>query len=180
MSDATFSALLPTVPFRAGGQPLEVRPIVFRELRLVERALEGWALLITSGGDRVDAEAWEAFLLLMAGSCGQPPEWVKQLPEAEFEGLACLVLALNRELWDGPKGNSNDESLTWAQIAQRLVSHGHPWETLQNMTMGQIRAFLEACLRREREDLAMQITAASFSMADPKAVQKATRELRRG
>ncbi len=180
MSDATFSALLPTVPLRIGGRQLEVRPIVFRELRLVERAQAGWNRLLLSKGEELDGEAWEAFLQLLAGACGQPLAWIQELPEADFERLACLALALNREIWDAPKGREGDESLTWAQIAQRLVSHGHPWEALQNMTMGQIRAFLEACLRYERETLAMQITAASFSMAEPKTVQKATRELRRG
>jgi hypothetical protein len=178
--DTTLSALLPSVPLQVGGRQLEVRPIIYRELRLVERAMEGWTLLVASGGEQMDPEAWEAFLQLLAGACGQTVDQVKALEECDFERLACLVLAMNREIWDAPKGRGDDEPLTWAQIVQRLVSHGHPWEAVQNMTMGQIRSFLEACLRHERETLAMQITAASFSMAEPKTVQKATRELRRG
>jgi len=180
MADTTLSALFPAVPEVVGGERVEVRPVIVSELRLVERVLEGWAILIASGGETVSPESWDAFLSLVSSACGKPREWVVALPEEEFERLTCLVLALNRDIWDTPTSTDDQEPFTWAQIVQRLVKAGHPWDAVQGMTLGQVQAFLKEALRIEREELALDITAASFSMADGKAVAQATKELRRG
>jgi hypothetical protein len=180
MADTTLSVLFPGIPAMVAGERTEVRPILLRELRLVERVFEGWSILVASNGEQVDPEAWEAFLELMAGAWGKDKAQVKALEQADFESLVCLVLAINKDLWDPPKVDETQEAHSWAQIVQRLVKAGHPWESIMNMTLPQVKAFLEEGLRQERADLALDITAASFAMADGKTVQQVTKELRRG
>lgn len=180
MPDTTLSSLFPGVPTRILGERVEVRPIVFRDLRTVERVMDGWVQLVASGGESVDQEAWEDFQDLLASGCGKDRSWLARLPEDDFERLTSLALAVNRNIWDPPKNEQAGDSFTWAQIVQRLVEHGHPWESMQLLTLSQIRAFLEETFRSERESFARDITAASFSMVDGKTVQKVTKELRRG
>lgn len=180
MADATLTNLFPALPLRVGGERLSVRPVVFRELPLVDLAMRGWGALVVSGGVEVPTDAWDAFLDLLTGASGRSRAWVTSLPEEEFEKLASFALAINAELWDPDKGGGAEgDDLTWASITQRLITFGHSWESLQELTLSQLRAFLEESIRQEREQLARDITAASFSMADTNSVQKATRELRR-
>ena len=180
MTDTSLSILLPTVPSVIDGESVEIRPVTLLELRLVERVMEGWAALVATNGEHVVPEAWNALLDLLGGACGKDRTFVRGLDQPDFERLLCMVLAMNQDLWDPPKGDENCESHSWAQIIQRLVKAGHPWESIMSMTLPQVKAFLEEGLRQEREDLALDITAASFAMADGKTVQQVTKELRRG
>lgn len=179
MADTTLSILLPGVPLRVAGEWMEVRPVVLRELRQVERVFEGWAVLVASGGETLLPEAWDAFLELTAAAYGKDRAYLTRLAEADFEHLVSFVLAINKDLWDPPESADTD-IFTWSQIVQRLVKAGHPWDSIQNLTLPQVKAFLVEGLRQEREELAQGITAASFSMADGKTVQQVTKELRRG
>ena len=132
------------------------------------------------GWHQAPIPAWDAFWDLLAGASGRPLAWVTALPEEDFEKLASFALAINAELWDPDKGGGAEgDDLTWASITQRLITFGHAWDSIQDLTLSQMRAFLEESIRQEREQLARDITAASFSMADTNSVQKATRELRR-
>lgn len=180
MADGSLTSLFPTLPLRVGGERLYVRPVVFRELPLVDRAMQGWGAMVVSAGLTVPADGWDAFMDLLEGASGKPRAWVEALAEPEFEKLASFALAINRDLWDPDKGGGAEgDDLTWASITQRLISFGHSWESIQELTLSQLRAFLEESIRQEREQLARDITSASFSMADSASVQKATRELRR-
>jgi hypothetical protein len=180
MADASLSILLPGIPERVAGERVEVRPIVLRELRMVERVMEGWAVLVQSDGEVILPEAWDAFLDILGGAIGATRNTVLAYDQSDFQHLVCLMLAINKNIWDPEHSEVPSDSFTWAQIIQRLVKAGHPRESIMEMTLAQAKAFLEEGLRQEREDLAMDITAASFSMADGATVQKVTKELRRG
>ena len=181
MADTSLFTLFPTVPALVGGERVEVRPVILSELPLVERVLEGWRVLVATSGEVMPQESWDAFSDLLASACGKSREWVLALQSEDFERLSCLVLAQNRELWDGEAQESKgDDYFAWPQVVQRLVRHGHPWQQVQSLTLGQIRDFMAEALVIEREDLAQVITAASFAMADGSTVQKVTKELRRG
>lgn len=182
MADTSLNDLFPALPLEVGGERLSIRPVVFRELPLVQRVMEGWGQLVISGGALIPPDAWDTFLHLLASASGKPPGWVKELEPEAFEQLACFVLAINRELWDpeAPGGpGTDDDTLTWAAVVQRLAGHGHAWAAIQDFTLSQLRAFLAEAAHGDREQLAADILAASFSMADGNAVKKATRELRR-
>ena len=180
MPDTTLSALFPgRADHGSAGKRLRLRPVILAELPAVERVVEAWRLLVATGGDFLHSEGWEDFLELVAAAAGHPRAWLDQLSEEDFERLICLVLAANEEVWKPEIGKEPGEAFTWAQITQRLVEHGHAWDTLQGYTLTQARAFLGECFRLESETLAREIQAAAFSMADEKAVTKAVKELRR-
>lgn len=180
MTDTGLSALFPSCPMTAGGERLEVRPVILSELPQVERVLDGWRYLVASNGAVMDAEAWEAFLDLLASAACRTRPWLEALPESDFERLASLVLAINREIWDAEAPQRKGEEVQWPGIFQRLVAAGHPLEAIHRMTLAQARLFLVEAARLDRERLANDITAAAFSMADGKHVNKVLKELRRG
>ena len=175
---ATLSALYPAVPLQLGGERVQLRPVVLSELPAVEQVLEGWRVLIATRGEVLPQEAWDTFLDLLAAAVGRTSLWVRQLPEEDLERLICHALAVNAELFEDDSGDT--ETVNWASVAQRLVSHGHPLEAVGRMTLAQLRAFTEEALVTEREHLAAGVLAATYSMADEKSVKRALRELRRG
>ena len=175
---ATLSALYPAVPLQLGGERVQLRPVVLSELPAVEQVLEGWRVLIATRGEVLPQEAWDTFLDLLAAAVGRTSLWVRQLPEEDLERLICHALAVNAELFEDDPGDT--ETVNWASVAQRLVSHGHPLDAVGRMTLAQLRAFTEEALVTERENLAAGVLAATYSMADEKSVKRALRELRRG
>jgi len=177
--DTRLSALFPALPFMVGGERLQLRPVTLGELPAVERVVEGWRLLLATGGEFLHAEAWEDFLDLCAGAVGRDRAWLDQLSEEAFETLIGLVLAINEEIWK-PGPQPAGKAFSWPEITQRLIEHGHPFAAIQGYTLAQARAFLGECFRLEREALARAIQAAAFSMADGKTVVKAVKELTRG
>jgi len=179
-SDTTLSALFPSVPVTIGAERLQLRPVILAELPAVERVVEGWRLLVATGGDFANAEAWDDFVGLCAAAVSRDRAWINGLEEDDFDRLICLVLAINEEIWKPEVAKDSGEAFRWAQIIQRLVEHGHAWATIQTYTLPQARAFLGECFRMESETLARGIQAASFSMADQKSVSKALKELNRG
>ena len=179
MTDTTLSALFPGLPLLVAGERVFLRPITVAELPTVERVWEGWRHLIASGGEVLNAEAWEDLLSLLASASGRPVAWVKALEESEFEKLLSYVFALNSELFDPPKSDG-DATMTWAQIAQRLIQGGHQWETVKSYTLTQVRAFLEALVAQERDAYANDLIASSFAMVSPKDTQKIAERIRDG
>lgn len=180
MTDTGLSALFPSCPMTAGGERLEVRPVTLSELPRVERVMDGWRSLVASNGEVMDSEAWDAFLDLLAASVGKDRHWLESLTESDFENLACLVLSINREIWDPEAVQHGDAEISWPGIFQRLVAAGHPLEAIHRMTLAQARVFLIEAARLDRERLADDITAAAFSMVDGKQVSRVVKELRRG
>lgn len=180
MADSTLTTLFPAQPFMVGGERLLLRPVVLGELPQVERVAEAWRVMVATGGEVLDAEAWEDFLSLLAASVDRPVPWLESLDEATFEQLLCLVLAINENVWKPTEDEGEGEAMTWAEILQSLIEHGHDFETIQRYTVAQARAFLMQGFRREREALAQAVQASAFAMADSKSVQKVVKELRRG
>lgn len=180
MADGTLTTLNPALPLLVGGERVMLRPVLLSELPQVARVQEGWNLMKATGGQVLDAEAWEDFLQLLAAAAGKPVAWLEGLTEAQFEELFCLVIGINRDLWKESEGPASGEEMTWAEILQSLVEHGHAFESTQRYTVDQARTFLLQGFRREREALAQAIQAAGFAMADGKSVQKVVKELRRG
>ena len=180
MPDTTLSAILPSMPVKIGMERLLLRSVVIAELPVVERVIEAWRLLVATGGDFLHADGWEDFLDLCAAAVGRPSTWIDWLSEEEFEHLISLVLAANEDVWKTEATRNPGEPWSWAQIAQRLVEHGHTWDAIQGYTLPQARAFLMESLRLESEALAREIQASNFAMADPKDVNRAVKELRRG
>lgn len=178
--DTTLSTLFPSVPVTLGAERLQLRPVILAELPAVERVVEGWRLLVATGGDFANAEAWEDFVDLCAAAVGRSRTWIDALSEEDFEKLICLVLAINEEIWKPEITKERSEPFTWARIIQRLVEHGHNENSTQAYTLAKARALLGECFRLESETLARGIQAASYSMADPKSVSQAVKELNRG
>ena len=179
MTDTTLSALFPGLPLMVAGERVFLRPITVAELPTVERVWEGWRLLIASGGEFLETGAWADLIGLLASASAHPVEWVQALDEPSFERLLSYVFAVNGELFDPPNG-SGDDTMTWAQIAQRLIQGGHQWETVKTYTLAQVRAFVEALVVQEREAYANDLLAASFAMVDPKETHKIAERIRRG
>lgn len=177
--DTTLSALFPAVPLLVGKELLSIRPIVLAELPAVERVMGGWRKLIASGGEQVDPEAWSEFMTLLAGACGRSTAWFGKLSEEDFEELVATVIAVNDEVL-APGDQEGSETITWARIFSKLVTAGHSFAAIQGMTLGQARALLSEAERESRDQLANEILASSFAMADGKAVKEATEGLRRG
>jgi hypothetical protein len=146
---------------------------------VVGRLMEAWCHLVERAGQDLDPEVWEEFLDLLAACAGRPRAWVDALPGPDFERLVTLELALNEEIWRPCPGAGDAPAMTWAAIVQRLVEHGHPFESVRGLSLAQARAFLLESLRRERADLAAAIQAAGFSMSDGKTLQKVLKELER-
>lgn len=181
MSDTTLSSLFPSVPVLVGGERLCLRPIILRELPAVERVLEGWRLLVATGGNFAQAEAWQDVLDLTAASVGRSRPWLDQLSEADFEALICQVMSINEEIWrPRPAAKDEGKAFTWSQIVQCLVEHGHPFDAIQGYTLAQARTLLTECFRQESEAMARDIQSAAFSMASSESVDKAVKGLRRG
>jgi hypothetical protein len=181
MPDTTLSTLFPAVPIRIGGERVSLRPVVLGELPEVDRVVEAWRLLIATGGDVLDSEAWEDFLGLLCAAVDRPRAWLDALSESEFERLATTALAINEEIWKpSPSPGTGNVSMKWSEIFQRLISHGHPASVIKGYTLAQANAYLGECLKADREELAMNIQAAAFSMVDGKTVAGAVKELRRG
>lgn len=180
MSDTTLSALLPSVPVKIGTERVFLRPVIVAELPAVERVVDGWRLLVATGGDFLHAEAWGDFLDLCAAAAGRESGWIDTLSEEDLERLICHVLAINEDVWKPEITKERGEPFTWAQITQRLVEHGHAWEAIRGYTLPQARAFLGECFRLEREALARAVQAANYAMADPKSTNKTVKELLRG
>ena len=180
MPDTTLSTILPSMPVKIGMERLHLRSVIIAELPVVERVIEAWRLLVATGGDFLHADGWEDFLDLCAAAVGRPRAWIDGLSEEDFERLIALVLAANEDIWKTEATRSAGEPWSWAQIAQRLVEHGHTWDAIQGYTLPQARAFLMEALRMESEVLAREIQASSFSMASEKDVNRAVKELRRG
>ncbi len=88
-----------------------------------------------TGGQVLDAEAWEDFLQLLAAAAGKPVAWLEGLTEAQFEELFCLVIGIDRDLWKESEGPASGEEMTWAEILQSLVEHGHAFESTQRYTV---------------------------------------------
>jgi len=180
MTDASLFALLPAVPVVIDGERLCLRPVVIAELPAVERILEGWQQLVATGGNWLNAEAWEDVVDLCAAAVGRDRSWIDQISENDFERLISLVLAVNESIWKPEAKSHEGEDFSWAQIVQRLVEHGHSFDAIRGYTLSQARALLGECFRQEAECLARDIQAASFSMADQTSVEKAVKGLRCG
>jgi hypothetical protein len=125
----------------------------------------------------VDPDLGEDLDELLAGAAGRTVAWVKALPEAEYERLFSLALAINEDLFPGPKPETEGQ-LAWTQVVQRLLAKGHRMEDIQAYTLDQAGAFLKEVIRLESADLARAISAAPFAHA-PKEAARAVKELSR-
>ena len=180
MPDTTLSSLFPGYPLHVAGQRVFLRPVTVSELPAVDRVMEGWRIMIVSGGTVIDPDALLDLQELLASAAGRDLAWVRSLDEAAFETLFCHVIAINQaELFDPPECKGGD-TLTWAAIAQRLIQAGHPPTAVGDYTLAQVRTFLEAITAQEREAFANALVAASCSMADPKKVNEVAERIRRG
>lgn len=54
------------------------------------------------------------------------------------------------------RGETNDQSSTWFDSFQLLVSNGHSHESIMNMTYGAFKLYTEAVVKREKQDIATQ------------------------
>lgn len=179
MADSTLYALFPGVPLTIAGERLSVRPIVLSELPVAQRVIEAWGRLIMGG--EADLEAWADLQTLMGTAVGKSLVWVQSLGSDDFDRLLASLIAVNQEdLLVGEDGAGSHETVSWARVAQTLVSAGHTLDRVERMTLPQLRVLLGEADRALREQLARDITAASFSMSDGKTIQKVTRELRCG
>lgn len=179
MPDSTLTSLLPGLPLQVANRRIQLRPITVEELPAVERIWGGWVQLVATGGEELDSTAVDDLLALLGAASGQGTDWIKCLNEENFECVLSHALALNEEILTPPK-MENAESFTWAQIVQKLVQAGHPWESVKTYTLSQVRAFIEVVAEQEREAFADAIQAASFAMVAPQETQKVANNIRRG
>lgn len=52
------------------------------------------------------------------------------------------------------RGETNDQSSTWFDSFQLLVSNGHSHESIMNMTYGVFKLYTEAVVKREKQNIA--------------------------
>lgn len=52
------------------------------------------------------------------------------------------------------RGETNDQSSTWFDSFQLLVSNGHSHESIMNMTYGAFKLYTEAVVKREKQNIA--------------------------
>ena len=174
--------IFPEMPLQLGAHRLMLRPVILSELPKVQRVIDGWRHLIANGGASMDGLAWLDFCDLLAASCGKDLDFLTSLDSDQFDELASWVLAINEKLWKGddPKTKPDTTEFSWSTAIQCLISHGHTLESVSRLTLAQLEAYLIASAKEDRERLAMAIQAEAFSMADPKSIKSALKELRNG
>lgn len=172
--------IFPEMPLQLGAHRLMLRPVVLSELPKVQRVIDGWRHLIANGGASMDGLAWLDFCDLIAAACGKDLDFLTKLDTDQFDELASWVLAINEKLWKGDDAKPNATEFSWAMAVQCLISHGHTLDSVSRLTLAQLEAYLIASAKEDRERLAMAIQAEAFSMADPKSIKSALKELRNG
>lgn len=174
--------IFPGMPLQLGAHRLTLRPVVLCELPKVQRVIDGWRHLISTGGATMDGGAWLDFCDLLASSCGRDLDFLTSLEPEQFDELASWVLAINEKLWKGEDAKTKPDTtdFSWPMAIQCLISHGHTLDSVSRLTLVQLEAYLIASAREDRERLAMAIQAEAFSMADPKSIKSALKELRNG
>lgn len=177
MTDTGLSALFPSEPMWIGGERVCLRPVVLKELPVLERLMGGWGLMVATGGEALTPDLGEDLDELLAGASGRPLAWVKALPAEDYERLFSLALALNQGLFERSRGDV-EAQVPWPQVVQRLLSRGHRMEDIENYTLDQAATFLKEVARLETSDLARAISAAPFANA-PKEAAKAVKDLSR-
>lgn len=193
MSD--LDILFPHSELRLGADVFTLRPLPLRLIPQFFRVAAAWEAAIASGGTVLDFRREVEAYDLLGYTISRAGSWVRSLPETVQYDVVAAAIAVNRDLFEEPdeepsnlprmegpnvvRARARKQELDWGEAVARLVSGGHSWTEIQEMTLPQIHLLLKGMAKVERDRHASDVVAAAFSMADGNATKKYLQELAR-
>ena len=162
--DAEIFEALPPIPETVliGEETLDITPLKVGELPAFARAVRPVAAKLGPDPDwlRLFSEEGESVILALAVACRRPPEWVAALALDDAIRLAQAVFEANADFLSFPwsrksrgRARASAKGIPGAMPSDGLHA-GHHYPDVLGYTLAQVRAFLAACDRAERDDLA--------------------------